>query len=79
MRFTTDLRIPPTNNLSERDPRPNKTQQHISGRFTSDEITTARLTLASYVRSARKSGQNALTALLGLFTGTPWTPSPAPG
>jgi transposase len=39
LRFTTDTRIWPTNNLSERGVRPLKTQQKISGRLTSDEVT----------------------------------------
>jgi hypothetical protein len=34
LRFTTDLRIPPTSNQAERDLRPAKTQQKISGRPT---------------------------------------------
>jgi transposase len=33
LRFTTDLRIPPTSNQAERDMRPAKTQQKISGRL----------------------------------------------
>lgn len=33
LRFTTDTRIWPTNNISERDLRPTKTQQKISGRL----------------------------------------------
>jgi hypothetical protein len=32
LRFTTDLRIPPTSNQAERDLRPAKTQDKISGR-----------------------------------------------
>src|ERR1039457_2933986 len=39
LRFTTDLRIPPTSNQAERDVRPAKTQQKISGRLRSEETT----------------------------------------
>jgi hypothetical protein len=35
LRFTTDLRIPPTSNQAERDLRPSKTRQKISGRLRS--------------------------------------------
>lgn len=37
LRFTTDLRVPPTSNQAERDLRPSKIQQNISGRLTSVE------------------------------------------
>lgn len=43
LRFCHDTRIWPTNNISERDLRPTKTQQKISGRLTSDEVTQHRL------------------------------------
>jgi hypothetical protein len=36
LRFLTDLRIPPTSNQAERDLRPAKTQQKISGRLRSE-------------------------------------------
>jgi hypothetical protein len=38
LRFCVDTRIWPTNNISERDLRPTKTQQKISGRLTSEDI-----------------------------------------
>ena len=41
LRFTTDLRIPPTSNQAERDLRPAKTQQKISGRLRSEQTTRA--------------------------------------
>jgi hypothetical protein len=34
LRFTTDLRIPPTSHQAERDLRPSKIQENISGRLT---------------------------------------------
>src|SRR3954453_16174537 len=39
LRFVNDLRIPPTNNQAERDLRPAKTQQKISGRLQSETVT----------------------------------------
>jgi transposase len=74
MRFCYDTAIPPTNNLAERDLRPTKTQQKISGRLTNDTATTNRLTIRSYLSSAVKHGINAMTALRDAITANPWTP-----
>lgn len=79
LRFSTDTRIWPTNNLSERDLRPTKTQQKISGRLTSEDITQHRLDIRSYIDTARKHGINVMTALRQAITGNPWRPpNPAP-
>jgi hypothetical protein len=77
LRFCYDTTIPPTNNLAERDLRPNKTQQKISGRLTSDKATRNRLTIRSYLSTAVKHGINAMTALRDAITGNPWTPPAA--
>ncbi len=74
LQFTTDTAIWPTNNLSERGVRPLKTQQKISGRLTSEDATQDRLDIRSYIDTARKHGQDVLTILRSLFTGTPWRP-----
>ena len=66
------------NNISERGVRPNKTQQKISGRLTSEDTTQDRLDIRSYIDTARKHGQDALTVLRAIFTGNPWRP-PAAG
>jgi hypothetical protein len=79
LRFSTDTRIWPTNNISERDLRPTKTQQKISGRLTSETVTQDRLDIRGYIDTARKHGVNVMTALRQAITGTPWTPPlPAP-
>ncbi len=77
LRFCYDTEIPPTNNLAERDLRPTKTQQKISGRLTSDTATGNRLTIRSYLSTAVKHGVNAMTALRDAITGNPWTPPAA--
>jgi len=77
LRFTYDTSVWPTNNISERGVRPLKTQQKISGRLTSEDATQDRLDIRSYIDTARKHGQDVLTVLRALFTGTPWQP-PAP-
>ncbi|MGH3846939.1 MAG: IS66 family transposase [Pseudonocardiaceae bacterium] len=77
LRFTADTRIWPTNNISERGVRPEKTQQKISGRLTSEDSTQDRLDIRSYIDTARKHGQDILDVLYRLMLGDPWTP-PAP-
>jgi transposase len=72
--FTTDTRIWPTNNISERGVRPTKTQQKISGRLTSEDATQDRLDIRSYIDTARKHGHRPLDVLRSLFTGNPWRP-----
>ena len=63
LRFTTDTSIWPTNNVSERGVRPLKTQQKISGRLASDDVTQDRLDIRSYIDTARKHGKNATNVL----------------
>jgi hypothetical protein len=79
MRFCYDTTIPPTNNQAERDLRPTKTQQKISGRLTSDDATEARLAIRGYASTATKHGVNALHALKTAITGQPWLPPAATG
>jgi hypothetical protein len=74
LRFTTDMDVWPTNNISERGLRPNKIQQRISGRLTSDDTTTDRLDIRSYIDTARKHGEDVLDVLHRLFNGNPWAP-----
>ena len=72
--FAEDTSIWPTNNISERGVRPLKTQQKISGRLASDDVTQDRLDIRSYIDTARKHGKNAYAVLYGLMTGSPWSP-----
>ncbi|MCA1682158.1 MAG: IS66 family transposase [Actinobacteria bacterium] len=79
LRFAHDLNVPPTSNQAERDLRPSKVQQNISGRLTSQERTQDRYTIRGYLSTAAKHGQNMMTALRQAIQGTPWTPPhPAP-
>jgi len=74
LRFCTDTRVPPTNNQAERDLRPHKTQQKISGRLTSPTTTQHRLTIRSYLSTALKHGHDAITTLRQAIHGNPWIP-----
>jgi hypothetical protein len=72
--FTEDTSVWPTNNISERGVRPLKTQQKVSGRLASDDVTQDRLDIRSYIDTARKHGKNAMDVLHDLMLGTPWRP-----
>ena len=72
--FAEDTSIWPTNNISERGVRPLKTQQKISGRLASDDVTQDRLDIRSYIDTARKHGKNAMDVLHDLMLGRPWRP-----
>jgi transposase len=77
LRFLEDMRVPPTNNLAERDIRMVKLQQKISGCWRTLDGAQAFLTVRSYISTARKHGINPLAALRRLFEGDPWMPAPA--
>jgi transposase len=70
--FADDLRVPFTNNQAERDLRPVKLQQKISGTFRSDAGATAYCRLRSYLSTMRKQGQPLLRALRAVFDGQPF-------
>jgi hypothetical protein len=75
LRFVDDLRIPPTNNQAERDLRPSKTQQKISGRLQSETVTAHRYRIAGFLSTVRKNGRNTLPALRDALLGRPWMPA----
>jgi transposase len=74
LRFTTDLRIPPTSNQAERDLRPAKTQQKISGRLRSQQATRHRYAIRGYIDTTRKHGISVLSAIHDALAGNPWMP-----
>ena len=79
LRFAHDLRVPPTSNQAERDLRPAKIQQKISGRLTSEQRTKDRYRIRGYLSTAAKHGHNMMDALHEAILGHPWIPpNPAP-
>jgi hypothetical protein len=66
--------VGPANNISERGVRPLKTQQKVSGRLASDDVTQDRLDIRSCIDTSRKHGKNAFAVLCDLMTGRPWRP-----
>ena len=77
LRFTTDTSVWPTNDISARGV-PLKTQQKISGRLTSHDVTQDRLGIPSYIGTARKHGLGAYEVRHQLMTGYPWPPPAQP-
>jgi transposase len=74
LRFLSDVRIPPTSNQAERDVRPAKVQQKISGRLRSEQATRHRYAIRGYISTAAKHGVSVFTALHDALTGNPWMP-----
>jgi transposase len=74
LRFVLDLAVPFTNNTAERALRPVKLQQKISATWRILHGLAAFATVRSYLDTAAKHGQDALTALKQLFTTGPWMP-----
>jgi len=74
LRFLTDTAIPPTSNQAERDLRPAKTQQKISGRLRSETTTRHRYAIRGFASTARKHGIDVFTAIKDALAGNPWIP-----
>ena len=74
LRFLTDTAIPPTSNQAERDLRPSKTQQKISGRLRSEKTTRDRYAIRGYASTAAKHGHQIFTAIRDALAGNPWIP-----
>ena len=79
LRFLSDPAVPPTSNIAERELRPSKIQQNISGRLRSEQRTQDRYTILGYLTTATKHGIDTMNALRATFIGRPWMPVlPAP-
>jgi transposase len=74
LRFLGGTRIPPTSDQAERDLRPSKTQQKISGRLRSETATRNRYAIRGYLDTARKHGADIMTAIRDALAGNPWMP-----
>jgi transposase len=74
LRFTADLTVPATNNQSERDLRPIKTQLKISGCHAAKTGAENWLAIRSYLVTAIKHGLGALDAIHRAITGHAWMP-----
>jgi len=59
---------------AERDLRPSKTQQKISGRLRSEKTTRDRYAIRGYASTAAKHGIAVFTAIRDALAGNPWIP-----
>ncbi|HET9079367.1 MAG TPA: transposase [Trebonia sp.] len=75
LRFTTDLRIPPASNQAERDLRPSKTQQKISGRLRSETRPATGTPIRGYPDTARRHGLAVMDVIRDAITGNAWMPA----
>jgi transposase len=75
LRFTTDWRIPPDNNGSERDIRMIKLRQKVSGCLRTLTGAKQFCAIRSYLSTAAKHGQNFFDTLVMLAEGRPWLPA----
>jgi len=74
LRFLTDTAIPATSNQAERDARPAKTQQKISGRLRSEDTARHRYAVRGYASTAAKHGHAVFTAIHDALAANPWIP-----
>jgi transposase len=75
LRFTTDWRIPPDNNGSERDIRMIKLRQKVSGCLRSLTGAKQFCAIRSYLSTAAKHGKHLFNTLVMLAQGHPWLPA----
>ena len=74
LRFLSGTAIPPAGNQAERDLRPSKTRQKISGRLRSEKTTRDRYAIRGYASTAVKHGVAVFTAIHDALAGNPWIP-----
>ena len=75
LRFTTNWRIPPDNNGSERDIRMIKLRQKVSGCLRSLTGAKQFCAIRSYLSTAAKHGKHLFNTLVMLAQGHPWLPA----
>ena len=75
LRFMNDFRVPFDNNISERDIRMIKTKMKVSGTFRTLTRAEQFARIRGYISTARKNGQNILSAIKDALVGKPFIPA----
>lgn len=71
MLFMRDYKVPFTNNLSERDLRPEKTKEKVSGLFRSWEGIVAHSNIRSFISTAKKRNMDLYSTIKHVIEGHP--------
>ena len=74
LRFTTDLRIPPTSIRLSATCGPLKPSRRSPGRLRSEQVTRDRYAIRGYISTVAKHGAHVLTAIHDALAGDPWMP-----
>ena len=75
LRYASDLAVPFTNNLAERDLRGIRLHEKTSGCLRTLAGAKAMVAMRSYLLTTARHGLSALAVLRDLHTGHPWTPA----
>ncbi|MGH8336443.1 MAG: IS66 family transposase, partial [Gammaproteobacteria bacterium] len=75
LRFLHDPHVPWSNNQAERDLRPMKIQQKISGGFRTEAGAAQFCRIRSYLSTTAKNGIDPCAAIAMVLAGQPWLPA----
>ena len=79
LKFLHERHVPWSNNQAERDIRPMKTQQKVSGGFRTESGAIEFCRIRSYLSTTAKNGIHPCDAIASVLAGTPWLPGMALG
>ena len=71
MLFMRNYKVPFTNNLAERDLRPEKTKDKVSGPFRSWDGVVVHTNIRSFISTAKKRGKELFSSIASVFKGEP--------
>jgi transposase len=77
LRFLYDPAVPWSNNQAERDIRPMKIQQKVSGGFRTEKGSVRFCRIRSYLSTTSKNGIHPFDAIVSALAGNPWLPKVA--
>lgn len=75
LRFLHDRNVPWSNNQAERDIRPMKIQQKVSGGFRTEDGALVFCRIRSYLSTTAKNGLDPCDAIALALAGKPWLPT----